>query len=64
MKKAAFTEIICTNTQPIPPEKRLPNMTVLSLGPWLARIIDAVHRGRSVGRTLREFSEQYEPEFA
>ncbi len=56
---ADFEEIVCTNTQPIPEERRLPNMKVIHLGPWLASVIDAVHRGLSVGATLR----QYEPVF-
>ena len=64
LDSAGFCEIICTDTQPISPEKRLPNLTVLCLVPWLARIIDAVHRGLSVGRTLQDYIEQFEPEFA
>ncbi len=52
---AELKEIVCTNTQPIPPEKQLPNMTIIHLGDWLGRVIDAVHRGLSVGRTLAEF---------
>ena len=56
---ADFEEIVCTNTQPIPQERRLPNMKIIHLGPWLASVIDAVHRGLSVGATLR----QYEPLF-
>ncbi|MBC7315360.1 MAG: ribose-phosphate diphosphokinase, partial [Chloroflexi bacterium] len=56
---AGFKEIVCTNTQPIPPEKRLPNMRIIHLGPWIARVINAVHQGDSVGATLRS----YEPEF-
>ena len=56
---ADFEEIVCTNTEPIPEERRLPNMKVIHLGPWLASVIDAVHRGLSVGATLR----QYEPVF-
>lgn len=56
---AGFKEIVCTNTQPIPPGKRLPNMRVIHLGPWIARVINAVHQGDSVGATLRS----YEPEF-
>jgi ribose-phosphate pyrophosphokinase len=50
-----FKEIVCTNTEPIPPEKRLPNLTVIHLGPWIAKVIDSVHRGMSVGRTLSEY---------
>jgi len=59
LAEAGFKEIVCTNTQPITPEKRLPNMTVIHLGPWLARIIDAVHRGFSVGKTLREYKPSF-----
>ncbi len=59
LAEAHFKKIICTNTEPIPPEKRLRNMEIIHLGEWLAKVIDAVHRGRSVGRTLSE----YEPHF-
>ncbi len=55
LRQGRFKEIVCTNTQPIPDEKRLPNMTVLHLGRWLAVVIDAVHRGFSVGETLRGY---------
>ena len=58
MAAADFREIVCTNTQPIPPAKRLPNLKIIHLGSWLATVIDAVHRGLSVGQTLRE----YEPD--
>ena len=56
---AGFEEIVCTNTQPILQERRLPNMKIIHLGPWLASVIDAVHRGLSVGATLK----QHEPLF-
>ncbi|MCD6302765.1 MAG: ribose-phosphate diphosphokinase [Anaerolineae bacterium] len=59
MAEANFREIVCTNTQPITPAKRLPRMTVISLGPWMARVIDAVHRGQSVGDTLRSYEPNY-----
>lgn len=55
LAEAGFKEIVCTNSQPITEAKRLPNMTVIHLGHWLATIIDAAHRGRSVGRTLSEY---------
>jgi ribose-phosphate pyrophosphokinase len=55
LEQAGFAEIVCTNSQRIPPEKRLPNMRIMHLGPWIARVIDAVHRGNSVGETLRSF---------
>lgn len=43
-------EIVTTNTVPIPPEKRLPNMTVLSIAPLLARAIHNIHEGESVSQ--------------
>ncbi len=42
-------EIVTTNTVPLPPEKVLPNMTVLSVAPLLAEVIIRAHEGRSVG---------------
>lgn len=47
-------EIITTNTLPIPPEKRLPNMTVLSVAPLLGEVILRAHEGRSVGELFNE----------
>lgn len=47
-------EIIFTNTLPIPEEKRLPNMTILSIAPLLAEVIVRAHEGRSVGELFDE----------
>lgn len=44
-----ITEIVTTNSVPIPPEKRLPNMTVISVSSLLSGVIERVHAGRSVG---------------
>lgn len=41
-------EIVTTNTVPIPEEKRLPNMTVLSVAPLLSEAIHHIHHGESV----------------
>ncbi|MEL6152082.1 MAG: ribose-phosphate pyrophosphokinase [Chloroflexota bacterium] len=46
--------IICTNTIPIPEDKILPNMTVLSVGPLLGEVIRRAHEGRSVGELFNE----------
>ncbi len=47
-------EIVTTNTIPVPPEKRLPNMTILSIGPLLGEVIRRAHEGRSVGEMFNE----------
>jgi ribose-phosphate pyrophosphokinase len=41
-------EIVTTDTVPIPPEKRLENMTILSIAPLLAETIRRIHVGESV----------------
>ncbi|GCE10940.1 ribose-phosphate diphosphokinase [Tengunoibacter tsumagoiensis] len=43
-----ISEIVTTNTLPIPEKKRLPNMTVLSIAPLLAEAIQRIHNGESV----------------
>ena len=43
-------EIVTTDTVPLPAEKRLPNMTVLSIAPLLAEAIRRIHLGKSVSR--------------
>jgi ribose-phosphate pyrophosphokinase len=47
-------EIVTTNTIPVPPEKRLPNMTILSVAPLLGEVILRAHEGRSVGELFNE----------
>jgi ribose-phosphate pyrophosphokinase len=41
-------EIVTTDTVPLPEERRLPNMTVLSVAPLLAEAIHRIHVGKSV----------------
>ncbi len=43
-----LVEIVCTNTVPVPPEKRLPNMTVLSVAPLFAEAIRRINEGESI----------------
>lgn len=47
-------QIVTTNTIPIPPEKMLPNITVLSVAPLLGEVIRRAHEGRSVGEMFNE----------
>lgn len=54
LASAEFKEIILTNTVPVPEEKRLPNMTILSIAPMLGEVIRRAHEGRSVGELFNE----------
>ncbi len=47
-------EIITTDTLSIPPEKQLPNMTILSVAELLGEVIKRTHEGRSVGELFNE----------
>jgi len=52
-----LTQIITTNTVPIPPEKLTsfgPRLTVLSVAPVLGEVIRRAHEGRSVGELFNE----------
>ncbi|MEW5719171.1 MAG: ribose-phosphate pyrophosphokinase [Chloroflexota bacterium] len=54
LRAASIEEFICTDTVPIPPEKRLPNFRILSVAPLLAETIARTHEGRSVGEYLHD----------
>ena len=54
LSTAPIEEIVVTNTVPIPERKRLPNMTVLSVGPLLGEVIRRIHLGISVGEMFNE----------
>ena len=49
IEKAPIKELVFTDTIPIPPEKNLPNFTVLSVAPLLGEAIRRIHTGQSVG---------------
>ncbi len=49
LEQASIEELVFTDTIPLPPEKRLPNMTVLSVAPLLGEAIRRIHTGQSVG---------------
>jgi ribose-phosphate pyrophosphokinase len=54
LARLPIKEIVTTNTLPLLPEKRLPNMTVLSVAPLLGEVIKRAHEGRSVGELFDE----------
>jgi ribose-phosphate pyrophosphokinase len=41
-------EIVATNTVPLDPARRLPNMTVLSIAPLISEAIHRIHHGESI----------------
>jgi ribose-phosphate pyrophosphokinase len=54
LRDLPIKEIITTDTIPIPPEKMLPNMTVLTVARLLGEVIMRSHEGRSVGELFNE----------
>lgn len=54
LSELPIKEIVTTDTLPIPPEKMLPNMKVLSVSEMLAEVILRSHEGRSVGELFNE----------
>jgi ribose-phosphate pyrophosphokinase len=49
IEKSPIKEIVFTDTIPIPPEKKLPTMKLLSVAPLLGEAIRRIHTGQSVG---------------
>jgi ribose-phosphate pyrophosphokinase len=54
LRELPIKEIVTTNTVPIPPEKMLPNMTILSVAPLLGEVVRRIHKGISVGELFNE----------
>ncbi len=49
MAKSKFSEVVVTDTIPMPPEKRNGKFTVLSVAPLWGEAIYRIHKGQSVG---------------
>ncbi len=50
LREAPVHEIVVSDTLPIPPEKRLPNMKVVSIAPLLGEAIRRIHRNESISQ--------------
>ncbi len=59
LRGLSVKEIVTTNSIPIPLEKQLPNLTILSVADLLGEVILRVHEGRSVGEVFRSY-KRYE----
>jgi ribose-phosphate pyrophosphokinase len=53
VEESAIKELVVTDTIPLPPVKRLPNITVLSLAPLLGEAIRRIHTGHSIGELFQ-----------
>jgi len=56
LKNSQISEVVVTNTLPLPPEKRSDKITVLSIAPLLARAIREVFDDGSVTTLFGGFS--------
>ncbi len=54
LRGLGLKEIITTDTLPIAPQDRLPNMTILTVADLLGEVIIRSHEGRSVGELFNE----------
>jgi ribose-phosphate pyrophosphokinase len=54
LRSLPIKEIVCTDTIPIPEDKMLPNITILSVAKLLGEVILRSHEGRSVGELFNE----------
>jgi len=53
LASSPFQEVVVTNSIDVPPEKRFPKLTVLSVAPLLGETIQRIHTGASVSATYR-----------
>jgi len=54
LRNSPLTELVVTDTLPIPPEKMLPNIKIISVASLLGEVIRRTHLGISVGAMFNE----------
>jgi len=57
IRTSPIRELVVTNTIPLSPEKQFPIIKVLSVAPLLGDVIDSIHRGQSVGKSIAKYEE-------
>src|SRR3990172_488310 len=50
LRRSPITQVVLTDTIPVPPEKQLPNLKTLSVAPLLGEAIKRIHRNESVSK--------------
>ena len=60
LRNSEITEIVITDTIPLPPAKRLDRIKVLSVAPLIGEAIRRIHRGESVGALFSDDLELVE----
>jgi ribose-phosphate pyrophosphokinase len=50
IQNSPVDRLIVTDTLPLPPEKQIPKITVLSIAPLLGEAVKRIHRNESVSR--------------
>jgi ribose-phosphate pyrophosphokinase len=50
IRESALREVVLTDTVPLPPAKRISQITTISIAPLVGEAIKRIHRGESVGR--------------
>ncbi len=54
ISKSELKQLVITDTVPLPPEKRIPQISSLSIAPLLGEAIHRIHTGQSVGAMFEE----------
>ena len=58
LKAAPIDSIVVTDSIPVPDEKMLPNMVVLSVAPMMAEAIKRIHQHKSISEIFQNNSDQ------
>ena len=58
LQESGIRELVVTDTVPLPAEKQIPIITVLSLAPLIGEAIRRIHTGQSVGELFHEVENE------
>ena len=61
LQSAPIKEMVVTDTIPLPPEKRIPQLEVISVAELIGEAISRIHTGRSVGELFQTEEEELVP---